>query len=145
MPGQQIQQLRQARIEPALGQFAVDIQGQPLRHATVLHRRQRPVDLCQAVGQHAGEELPGVGQVAAAAFAHEQRLADEVFQGADLLADGAVGEVEFARGTGETAATGRLDERTHGLHRRVSLVHAVSPTYTGWQKSSLARFSQGSQ
>ncbi|MNL40786.1 hypothetical protein D3C87_1631590 [compost metagenome] len=116
-----------------------------MRHAAVFHRRQRPVDLRQAVGQHTGEQLPGIGQVAAAAFAHKQRLADEVFKGANLLADGAVGQVELARRAGETAAARRLDKGAHGLHRRVSLVHAVSPTYTGWQKSSLAAFSQGFQ
>lgn len=82
-----------------------------------------------------GEQAPRIAQQAlafdrghhAALAAVEQAAAGVVFQAAQLLADGGLGEVQALGGAGEVAAVGHCHEAAQELR----VEHGVMPSATG--------------
>ncbi|AEK60425.1 glutathione S-transferase-like protein [Collimonas fungivorans Ter331] len=119
---------RQPRHQPGAGERWRHADAQGLRRAPAFNPAyvQGAVQRQQRLPYFSRQQAAAVGQHHLPAFALEQLASAALFQRADLVADGAVRQVQLFSGAGIVAQPRGGFKRTQGLGRRQSLKHECS-------------------
>jgi hypothetical protein len=113
--GMQLLELAQPGDQPADGKSADHAHGQNFAWSWLCHLLQRLLYALKALCHHGPQSLAFVGQGQAARQAAKQRLAQALFEIADVLADGGLRHMQLLCGAGQAQVTGGRIKHAQGV------------------------------